>query len=161
MDRIRQLIQEAHRRSLWQVLSVYLVGSWGALQVVEGVTENAGLPDWVPPLALVLLVIGLPIVLATAVVQEGVSAGSDAAPGDRAPAHREEAPGPGSPGAGDPNELLADGDEAPSSMGVPHRLLTWRNAMAGGAAAFALLGIAVVAYFIMWSTGMGLFRMSG
>jgi tetratricopeptide (TPR) repeat protein len=155
MDPVKNLIREAHRRSLWQVLSVYLVGSWGALQVVEGVTENAGLPDWVPPLALVLLVIGLPIVLATAVVQEGVSAGSDGASGDRASADREETPVPGSRRAGSPSDVAVEGDQILPSMGVPHRLFTWRNAMAGGAAAFALLGIAVVAYFIMWSTGMG------
>ena len=46
MDRIRKLIHEAHRRSLWQVLSVYMVGSWVALQVVESISESAGLPDW-------------------------------------------------------------------------------------------------------------------
>ena len=71
MDRIRQLIHEAHRRSLWQVLSVYMVAAWVALQVVEIITESAGLPDWAQPFALILLVIGLPVVLATAVVQEG------------------------------------------------------------------------------------------
>ena len=71
MNRIRQLIIEIHRRSVWQVLSVYLVASWVALQVAESIGESAGLPDWVQPFAFILLIIGLPVVLATAVVQEG------------------------------------------------------------------------------------------
>ena len=50
---------------------MYLVASWMALQVVETISESAGLPDWARPFALILLIIGLPVVLATAVVQEG------------------------------------------------------------------------------------------
>ena len=68
---MKQLIAEIHRRSLWQVLGIYLAGSWIAMQVVETLTNNAGLPDWVPPFAVVLLVIGFPVVMATAFVQEG------------------------------------------------------------------------------------------
>jgi tetratricopeptide (TPR) repeat protein len=146
MDRLRQLIREAHRRSLWQVLSVYLVASWVALQVVEIITESAGLPDWAQPFALMLLIIGLPIVLATAVVQEGVSG-----------APRESVPG--AAGVEDsleeatPQAAAEVGEEA--SAGVRHRLFTWRNAIAGGVAAFALLGILVAGYFVLWSTGIG------
>ena len=62
---MRNLIHEIHRRSLWQVLGIYLAGSWVALQVVEQLAEAAALPVWVRPLALVLLVIGFPIVMAT------------------------------------------------------------------------------------------------
>jgi hypothetical protein len=72
MSALNNLFREVHRRSIWQAVPIYLVGAWGTLQVAEGVTENAGLPDWVPPLALVLLVVGLPVVLATAFVQEGM-----------------------------------------------------------------------------------------
>ncbi|NIP60412.1 MAG: hypothetical protein GWM92_00535, partial [Gemmatimonadetes bacterium] len=79
MSAFRRVIHEVHRRSLWQVLSIYLVGSWVALQVVESLTESAGLPDWVPSFALVLLLIGLPIVMATAFVQEGMGGGGEAA----------------------------------------------------------------------------------
>ena len=32
MTRLRQLIHEIHRRSLWQVLGIYVVGSWFVLQ---------------------------------------------------------------------------------------------------------------------------------
>ena len=58
MSRLKKLIGEVHRRSLWQVLGIYLAGSWIALQVVETLTESMGLPGWVQPFAFVLLVIG-------------------------------------------------------------------------------------------------------
>lgn len=145
MTPLRQLISEIHRRSVWQVLGIYFMGSWGALQVVESLTESAGLPDWVPPFALVLLVLGLPMVVATAFVQEG-------APGlDRDPGEPEE-------------ELADDGRSKPASASTadePRRgsrargLFTWRNAVGGGVAAFMLLGIAVATYFAMRSAGVG------
>jgi hypothetical protein len=72
MSRLKRLIHEIHRRSLWQVLSIYLVSSWVTLQVADTVTAALGLPDWVPQAALVLLIVLLPVVLATAFVQEGV-----------------------------------------------------------------------------------------
>jgi hypothetical protein len=82
MEGLRQLIREIHRRSLWQVLGIYLVASWAVLEAVEGVSATAGLPDWLAPLALVLLLVGIPIVMATAVVQQGIGSGPD----DDAPA---------------------------------------------------------------------------
>jgi TolB-like protein len=75
MSRLRSLIQEIHRRSLWQVLGIYLGGAWVALQGIEALVSVLGLPEWVPGVALVALIVGLPIVLATAFVQEGVGAG--------------------------------------------------------------------------------------
>ncbi len=71
MWRLKQLIHEIHRRSLWQVLGIYVLGSWLALQAVDTLAGALNLPDWAPPLALFLLIIGLPIVLATAFIQEG------------------------------------------------------------------------------------------
>ena len=41
---MKALIREIHRRSLWQVLGIYLAGSWVALQVVEQLAEAASLP---------------------------------------------------------------------------------------------------------------------
>ena len=67
-------ILEASGRSLWQVLALYAGASWVVLQVVDVVKDNMGLPDWVFPFAVVLLVIGLPIVLATAIVQAALYA---------------------------------------------------------------------------------------
>ncbi len=158
MDLLKHLIREAHRRSLWQVLSVYLVGSWGSLQVVEGVTENAGLPDWVPPFSLILLIIGLPVVLATAIVQEGLSGGEEDGGAPPAPSPRRRSTASGGQG---PAHRRTEGEgpaadrDAGALQGARHRLFTWRNAVGGGVAAFALLGMAVAGYFVMWSTGIG------
>jgi eukaryotic-like serine/threonine-protein kinase len=152
MDRIRRIIAEVHRRSIWQVLAVYLAGSWVALQVVDALTRTAGLPDWVPPFAIVLLVLGLPVVLGTAVVQEGAPSRSSSArdqtdrpPPD--PAEGESVPTSGS-----------DPSPAPAAATAPSFLekhLTWKRAILGGVAAFALLGFAVTAYFAMRVAGVG------
>ena len=114
MERLRQLIREVHRRSLWQVLGIYLVASWAVLQVVDTLVGTLGLSEWFPPLALALLLVGLPIVLATAFVQEG---------------------GPG--------REASDPDPAAAPTGAPFAsgLFTWRNAFGGGVLAFALLGL--------------------
>ena len=122
---MRKLIQEVHRRSLWQVLGIYIVASWIALQVVDVLVDNFGLPGWFPAFALGLLVIGLPIVLATAFVQEGVSQ----RPGSRTV-------GDGEGGAVEPAAEAAGQRE----HGVRWNLLTWRNALTGGVLAFALWG---------------------
>jgi len=72
MSSLKRLIHEIHRRSLWQVLGFYLAVSWLVLQVVDVIGNNFGLPGWVAPASLVLLLLGLPVVLGTAFVQEGV-----------------------------------------------------------------------------------------
>ena len=63
--------QEIHDRSIWQVLGIYLAGSWIALQVVDTLNSTLGIPEWVISATFVLLAIGLPIVIATAFVQRG------------------------------------------------------------------------------------------
>jgi hypothetical protein len=73
MARLKQLIREIHRRSLWQIVGVYVVGSWLVLQAVDTLAGALNLPDWAPPFALFLLIIGFPIVLATALVQDGAA----------------------------------------------------------------------------------------
>jgi hypothetical protein len=70
MSRIRAFVIDIHRRSLWQVMAVYLAASWFVLQVSEHVVERFLLPEWVYGAAVLLLLIGLPIVLATALVRE-------------------------------------------------------------------------------------------
>lgn len=49
-----------------RTLGLYAAGSWLVLQVVDVLADNLGLPSWVFSSALVLLIVGLPIVLATA-----------------------------------------------------------------------------------------------
>jgi tetratricopeptide (TPR) repeat protein len=145
---MKKLIGELHRRSLWQVLGIYLAGSWIALQVVDVVNQNFGLPDWVAPFALILLVIGLPIVLATAFVQEGM--GSKGARDAAAPTEP----------AASASEVsrVAELDAPVADPGEPrthHRLFTWRNALVGGGLAFIFLAILTVGYLFMRSAGIG------
>ena len=147
---MKNLIREIHRRSLWQVLGVYLAGSWVALQVVEQLTEAAGLPDWVRPFSLVLLILGFPIVMATAIVQEGVGGGDGAAAED---APLDETGSTAT--AGREAVVQAGAADRGSSPGAHRRIFTWRNAVMGGVGAFALMGLFVLGYFVMRATGVG------
>ncbi len=130
MLRPKNLIHEIHRRSLWQVLGIYVVGSWFVLQVVDTLAGALNLPDWAPAFALFLLIVGLPIVLATAFLQEGPR-GSKAL---HAKALDAEAVGPKEPGA-------------------HHRLLTWRNAILGGVGATLLWGGFAAGWFLFGRSG--------
>ena len=112
----------AHKNSLWKALGLYAAGSWVVLQVVDVLVQNSGLPSWVFNLALILLIIGLPIVGATAYLH-GLGGKSDAPPD-----------GSGAAAA------------APGSPGAPRQLFTWRNALGGGVAALALWGLLVTGW---------------
>jgi tetratricopeptide (TPR) repeat protein len=114
-----------------QVLVVYLGASWGILQVVDILQGSLSLPDWVSPVSLILLLIGLVIILATAWVQSLPST-----------TRKEEA-----------GEVPGDWEVAPkevltslASGELPH--LTWGRSILGGVMAllvmFGLAGIAVV-----------------
>ncbi|HEY0304507.1 MAG TPA: hypothetical protein VGC44_06025 [Longimicrobiales bacterium] len=150
MKAVKNIITEAHRRSLWQVLGVYLALSWGVYQVVKELTQLFGLPDWVPGFAIVLLLIGLPIVLATAFVQEG------------GPTRRNDNV------SADPIDptLIPMSDATPSveqpaaaAAASPrhHFLFTWQRAVLGGIAGFLLLGITAGGYMGMRNAGIGPF----
>jgi tetratricopeptide (TPR) repeat protein len=124
-------------RSLWQILAFYAASSWVVLQVVDVVKDNLGLPDWVFPFAMLLLLIGLPIIVATAVVQgRHAAAAADVAADDPASAKR-----PHSPAT----------EAEPSTR----RLLTWRNALVGGALAFMLLAVVTTGFMFMRNRGIG------
>jgi serine/threonine-protein kinase len=66
----KRLIIDIHRRSIWQVLAIYLLGAAAAYQVIQSLTEGLELPHWFPGFAVVLFIVLLPVVLATAVVRE-------------------------------------------------------------------------------------------
>ena len=68
---LERLIREIHRRSLWQVLGIYVVASWIVLQVIDTLEGMVTLPEWFAGLVIGFLVLGLPVVLATAFVQQG------------------------------------------------------------------------------------------
>ena len=44
MSRLKCLIQEVHRRSLWQVPGIYVGGAWVAFQGIEALVSVLGLP---------------------------------------------------------------------------------------------------------------------
>jgi tetratricopeptide (TPR) repeat protein len=138
---MKKLIHEVHRRSLWQVMGIYLAGAWISLQVVGQMADSLALPEWVEPFAVVLLIIGLPIVLATAFVQE---AGS-----------RRAEPEPAVDPESSTTPPAAPAPVAASEVPVGHRVLTWRNAVVGGILAFLLLGTAVGAFMLLRSAGIG------
>ena len=69
-QQVRGAIAEVHRRSLWRVLGIYLAAGWGAYQIVKEISEFGDMPTWIPTFAIVVIILGLPIVLGMAVVRE-------------------------------------------------------------------------------------------
>ena len=133
MTGLNKLSRDGMLRSSWQVLAVYIGASWAVLQVVDVLKDNMGLPDWVFPFALVLLLIGLPIMLTTAMLQ-GRPGKQVAEPTDTSPAM---------PSASTGGDLS------------PHRFFTWRNALLGGAAAFVLMAAVTTGFMFMRNRGIG------
>ncbi|HCK90789.1 MAG TPA: hypothetical protein DHW54_06370 [Gemmatimonadetes bacterium] len=69
MSGLRDLIHEVHRRSIWWALGAYIAVGWLVFELIQQIAESADQP-WLPNVALVLLLIGLPIVVGTALVKE-------------------------------------------------------------------------------------------
>lgn len=131
-------------RTLVQVLGLYAAGSWLVLQVVDVLVDNMGLPDWVFPFAVVLLLIGLPIILATAVVQSRLSASRADDDSTRAAAAGHEQ---------GPSGAVGGAENVPSPE--IRRLFTWRNALVGGGVAFVFLALVTGTFMYMRNTGVG------
>ncbi len=119
-----------------QVGAVYLGGSWVVLQIIDTVQGLLNLPDWVGPTAVVLLMVGLLVVMATAWVQ--------AMPQTTAAEEAGEVPTDWELAPGDALKSLSRGK-------LPH--LTWGRALAGGAVALTLL--IGVATFVAGRRGEG------
>ncbi|MGD8868845.1 MAG: tetratricopeptide repeat protein [Gemmatimonadales bacterium] len=122
---------------LFRVLAVYVGASFAVIQLVDILTNQLGLPDWFFPGALALLLIGLPIVVTTALVQSS-------------PRSRQAAPGAEAAATDSPAATTAA-----DAGGVAKPWLTWRRAIVGGALAFVLLGVAVAGYMAMRALGIG------
>ncbi len=105
-----------------QVLVAYLAVSWGILQVTDIFQESLELPQWIQPVALLLLVIGFVIIAATAWVQSH--------PTTAERAQRDEVPEAWELQPSEIPQALAKGR-------LPH--LTWARALLGGGVAFLLL----------------------
>ena len=120
MSKILRWARAAHSRFVWQVLLIHIGVTWGLLQAADLFIERLGFPDWLFGGVLTLMVLGAPVVVLTAALS-----------------HR--------PGPGDPEVAPAADELLPPHAGKPlRRLFTWRNALAGGVLAFALLGLASV-----------------
>ncbi|UCC74645.1 MAG: tetratricopeptide repeat protein [Gemmatimonadota bacterium] len=115
---LKAIIDKLQHHSVWQVLGVYLVGSWIALQVVDVLNNTFDLPVWFPRFTLALLAIGLPVVLVTSVVQRRL---------------REGAAGGGS-------------EAEHTAIAGNVRVFTWSNAILGGLVAFALWGVVATSW---------------
>ena len=63
------LFERLKRARIVQILLVYLGASWVVLQVTEVLQDSLALPAWVMPVAVILLLVGLVIISATALVQ--------------------------------------------------------------------------------------------
>jgi hypothetical protein len=110
------------RARVFQVLVVYLGASWAVLQIAQLLQESLGLPNWVVPVALLLLVVGLLVILATAWVQ--------ALPATKTGEQTGHLPGAWDIAPGGVFDAIRQGQ-------LPH--LTWGRAILGGAFALWLL----------------------
>jgi tetratricopeptide (TPR) repeat protein/TolB-like protein len=116
------LWSRARRARLVQVVAVYLGASWVVLQVADTLVDALALPQWVVPVALILLLVGMVVIVATAIVQSLPSTTEREAAG----------------------ELPSDWELAPRDAltsiragRLPH--LTWGRAIGGGAVMLSLL----------------------
>jgi formylglycine-generating enzyme required for sulfatase activity len=114
------------RRTFISVVGLYAAGSWLVLQVVDVLNQNLGLPPWAFSLALTLLLIGLPIISATAWLQS--RAGREF-PGER--------------------------ERKSVRTGGATKLFTWRNAALGGLGALALWGVVSTVWLLRTREGAG------
>ena len=125
------MLERVKKSRLAQVLILYLGASWVVIEVTGELQDALSLPEWVSPVAIILLVIGLVVVLATAWVQ--------AHPATDVREEAGEVPESWEVGVGDLVGAIRRGE-------LPH--LTWGRAIVGGIVAlsvmFGLAGILVL-----------------
>ena len=129
MSKLKKLITEIHHRSLWQVLLIYVGGALIGYQAVQALVEGLGLPPWFPAFAVVLFIVGLPIVVATAFVHEV-------------------APPAAAPSEAEPDIVEAEVVAARHAARRRHRFMTWRNAVASFVVALAVWGIVATGWML-------------
>jgi hypothetical protein len=134
------------RARLFPVVLFYGSASFVVLQLCDILVSHLGLPGWVFPSALILILAGFPVVLATALVY-----GAQRGHGD--PVH---AAAPWGRATGDAPE--ADSGSRPGFR-VPRllRRLTWRTTLLGGGAAFGVLILLTAGYAGSRVAGVGPF----
>jgi len=130
------LIERFKRARIVRVLLVYGGASWIVLQLVGTLKELVALPEWIGPVTLVLLAVGLVVVLATAWVQSLESTTKAEEAGEV------------------PTDWEVDAADVFSSLRagrLPH--LTWGRAILGGVVAMSLAIGAAGAYVLMAGGG--------
>jgi hypothetical protein len=117
MQGLGSLLNEIHRRSVWQVLGSYAVGAWVILQVGETLAGLIGLPLWFGPTLVGLVVAGFPLVVLTSFLQGG----------------REKA------------GIEGEADDGPGKTFL-RKLFTWKNAALTLGAVVVALGIGTMGW---------------
>lgn len=125
MPVIQRLAEAIHQRSLWQILGVYLAGGWAVLQVIDQLVQQLLLPAWLYRGTLFVLVAGLPIVLATALLQQRRRRRS------------------------------VDGDVGSAALAAPPGIFSWRNVILTLTVAFAALGVGAGGFIVSRAAGIG------
>ena len=133
------LIDRLKQSSVVQAVALFLGASWGVLQVVDLMQERLGLPEWIFPMAAILLLIGFVVVLATAWVQSKASTTAAEEAGEL------------------PTDWEVDTADVVASLKagrLPH--LTWGRAVLGGFVALSLL-FGTAGVYVLVSDGGGAF----
>ena len=126
------LLERLKNARLGQALVVYLGAAWVVLQVTETVIGLLNLPNWVGPTAVVLMLVGLVVVLATAWIQ-GMPQTTAAEEAGEVPSDWEV----------DASDVLA----SVRAGRLPH--LNWARVMLGGVVALSLLFGVAGAYVLV------------
>jgi len=138
--RLGNLIGELHRRSVFQVVGSYAVVAWIILQLAETLEGLIGLPLWFGPAIVVVVLLGFPVFIITALTQGGDRRASDG---------------------------ILRGEEGDWSISSWRHLerrpvrdalgyvFTWRNALVGGAVMAVLLALGAAGYSGLRSAGIG------
>ena len=143
MSYFGRILRVIHQRALWQALLVYLGVSYAVLEAVDLFIDRFGMPSWLFPLAFTLLLAGLPVILVTTFVQTSGDAARRSDP-----------------------TLLPDAvvEPAAAAAGRPgtsqrfRQLFSWRNAIVGGVAAFALWGVVTAGWLLAGFPGLFLVK---
>jgi hypothetical protein len=119
----KRLLREITRPDRWVPVAIYIFFAILAYRASDHIVYEESLPHWLVDFAVALLIIGLPIILTTTVIQQGIPR----------------------LGRSDPGMHVEFGDDdsdsglevRPAPRGL-WRLFNWRNAALGGVAAFTL-----------------------
>jgi hypothetical protein len=135
LERPKELLRQVHRRFIWQALLAYLVFTRIAYEVVGALIERKPqLPHSFTVVAIILLIIGLPIIMITAYVQHGIPKVGRSDPTLKA-------------------ELEGEGEgqsvKSHHPPKGPRKFFTWRNAMLAGVAAFTLWALSAAGWLLL------------